>query len=234
MKYFCLISILLLFLGQTNATVFFAEFDSFSGDVTSVTGNLNGNGFTYSIANQPGQTDFKIRNSSSIFDNSSSTFNNSFFTPPANNTDQLGMVMFSGTTQTGVPATLTITFANAVTGLGFHIKNMDRTDIDFSPTTTDVTRLSGSSDFGVSNGRLFDIVPTTDSDVQGSVQVNGTFSTYTIHLREVLNASDGYFIQFSLDDTLQQTIPEPSTCFLFALALMGFSMRFGKKYSGVK
>lgn len=186
-----------------DGDVHYADIDTFTGDVTSLTGTLNGNAFTLTILNGTAPdpvTNFAARASSSRFDDGAGAFSDgSVYTPALSGTDLLGMVMFSGTTDPAGMATLRLSFTDPVTDLHLHVGGLDRAGLDFAATGT-ATLLSGTADLTLAGTTLYDVDPGTTNE-RGSVKISGTASVFDIGLYEVANLDDGFQIQVSVTES---------------------------------
>ncbi len=201
-----------LLIGASAHADTFAEFNSFATDQTSISGTVGSVSFAANLINSAmgGNTDHVFRQPSSVFNNSSTRFTDpAFYNPtPAGPTDHLGFSMFSGTTDPGASATLTVNFSQPVTNPVFHFNGLDRVAWDFSATTTDLFARAddGSLDpTAFLAGIVQDNNPGTTNDlpelggsIDASVQVNGTYSSIMISLTEISNISDGYRLQISV------------------------------------
>jgi len=204
--------------------------------VGGFTGTLDGVGVTGAILlGEPEYQTTKIGLSylGTTIDGSSPQYSHAgVYTPTVLSTDKVGYAKYSYAYGTAI---LLIRFDSPITDLAFHVANLDKMTIDFSPsdlTAGDVTRLSGNSQFEVAGTILHDIDPMTaahwlesDSPVNapsayGSVRLNGTFSSVTIKLAEVASAPWGDGGSFTLSGTAAPTVshaPEPSALIIWSL-----------------
>jgi len=183
-----------------------AEFDAFAGNATAGTGSLGGNDFTWTITG----VGYRALGAISTFDNTES-FLSPIFAPELLLVDWLAIEAPAGSAS----GTLTIAFDAAVTDLVFYNDRIDRSDFDFSPTTNDVTRLSGNADHALDGARVYDTDPSTvglADSARGSVRVNGSFSQFDINLSKIDPGGDIYQLQFA------QT-PEPGSVLLLGAGL---------------
>ena len=200
----------------------FAEFDPFSGNQSTITGSLGGNNFSASISGQPTSI---FAATSVVSDNTSSTFSDpALYDPSGNNLDRLGLTYFN--MNPGASSTLTFTFDDPVLNPVFHFKELDASGWDFGGTSgfTGITRRSGNDQFGVRNsngqfgvsGRVVQDMNGSFVDgggADGSVQLNGSFTTVTIDWFDALpsdDRGDGFSLQISTEKSTTST-PEPST-----------------------
>jgi hypothetical protein len=193
-----------------SGDVVYADFDTFGGDVTTLTGTLDGNPFTLEILNSVSPpTNFVARGGSSRFDDASTAFaDGAIFDPPKSGTDLLGMVMFSAGTDPLGSAVARITFDAPVQDLHVHITGLDRAGLDFEQTVSAVSRRGGTAEFTVSGTKVYDVDPATTGE-RGSVLVPGTFDVFEIELYEVVNLDDGFQLQFSTPGAPPAPVPVP-------------------------
>ncbi len=215
--------------GAMNAqAAVFAEFDSFSSSGNGpITGSLGGIPFAMSIEQGSG-TNRIFDAGKSTFNNTSSNFSGSSFTTAAGSLDQIGFRKYSADGSND--ATLTIALGNSVVNPHFHFASIDDLGFDFSLTAGFVSLdlLSGSSSFSVSGG----LVAGSPSDSgQGSVRLNGTFSTIMVGLVDIGAGGDRPLFQFSEETALIAT-PIPAAFPLMLSALAGFGILGHRRRKG--
>lgn len=176
----------------------FSEINPYVSPSLSISGQLQEIPFTMTLS---GVSDSEMAFIESTTDNSLTTFANNFFTPTVALADG---VAFNATSGVG---DLIITFDEPVINPVIHIANIDVSQWDFSATTTNVVRLSGNDDFGVSNGKIFDVTPNTTGGFEsgfGSVLIIGTYSEINVNISKVSVGTDGLIFQIS---TLDKNLP---------------------------
>jgi hypothetical protein len=202
---------------------------SFTGtlDGVAVTGAITSNAGSY-MFNPTGPSTGPSEYSNSVTNNTSPQYSYSnIYTPSIPLTDQVGYVVgsFSGT------ATVTITFASAVTDPVFNVANLDTSQDTFSLTggLTGLRLLSGNGGggdgLGISGNTVMDLNPSTlvgqdpattpltsgPRSAYGSVELLGTISTLTFDVSVIPNG-DGDGGAFTLSSS--GAVPEPSSLVL--------------------
>jgi len=248
-----LLKLKLLFILLSSSSwgvVLFAEITDVDAASRSQTlgGTLGGVGWTATIT---GTTNFDFPNTAHTVDNTSSTFNSSFYSVgpaganaiPPNNLDQIRAAI-RNTTQT---ATLTFSFNESIQDLVFHFFNVDRgswtlSEINGSTANLSATLLSSNANMTNTDGltvtatnTIRDINANTASDTGGAGDISGdgsvsisnvtnSIDSVTFALNSPGNANDGYGFLFS-GRVVSQQIPEPSSVCLLGLGGMAFLMR---------
>ncbi len=200
----------------------FAEFNSFGGNSSSVSGNLDGVSFNWNVVNS-GSTDLRFVGAPSNFNNTSSLFSSANFSPARNNVDALSYLY----TFPNGSGTFALTFSQAVVNPTLHFFNLDVLRWDFSGTTSaTLSQTAGNSEFSLNNGSVRDQFPATFSgplSAYGSVLFTGVLSsiTGTFSLNPgSAGGSDSGFLQISIDSTQQvSSVSEPSSTLILVLAL---------------
>lgn len=127
-----------------------------------------------------------------VTDNTFTGFNSTFFAPPLPTSD---VVEFFDTNST--TSAFTITFGSPLTDPRLHLKSLAST-LDFG--TIPLTKLSGQEDFLVSGSTVIGAYgPTPPTDANGTVQLNGTFTSISFTVTTVAGVtSDGITLQIGV------------------------------------
>ena len=189
------------------------QLDSFVGDSQTVTGTLDGAIFTSTLSGA-GVGDLAHRSDFSIFDDTDPWMNSTSYTPQTALTDKLDLLRQSSVNS----ATMMVTFSAPILDPVIHLTGMDRTALDFSANTTDLTLLSSYGGLQVISGVISD---DNNNNGGGSVRINGTYTSLTIALTETNNETDAMKIQWSGI----QAVPEPSSTALLGLGGIALLLR---------
>ena len=151
-------------------------------DWTSVTGGVAGGTLSGSSVSLSG-SDVNVPPASKV-DGSSTVFNRPEFSPPLAASDAIHFIGSPG-------GTYLLQFGAPVTNPVLHLGSLAST-LEF-PAGTQITRLSGDSEFSVSGSTVSGGLDLPSDDANGSVRLSGTFSS--IPFRATFQGSDGIYLQ---------------------------------------
>lgn len=223
------------------------------GNSPTFTGTLNGVAVSGQLSAPDGHAvlvDVGLAAYASTTDGSSPQFSySSVYSPSQNQADRIGYG--NNLDNTYAPSRLTISFAQAMTNLLFHVANLDGSIFDFSATSglTGINLLSGNGDgsdgLGVSSKSLFDYDPESivyqapedqpfafpeSRSAYGSVLLAGSYNELIIDIftNPVLTTYHGDG-QDGGSFTLSAPVPVPAAFWLFGSGLLVLVGRFRVK-----
>ena len=151
-----------------------------------------------------------------VTDGSSTFFDFSFFTPSLALSDYVG---FRGNVSAS-NYEYTIDLVGQVTNPIIHLRSL-ASDLTFPGITID--RLSGQTSFGVLgdtvSGTLID--GTIPNDANGTIRLQGTFSSINFTAISSGSFEDGIFLQIGADENDISAVPVPAAVWLFSSGLIG-------------